>query len=76
MSETQETYIPTEEEKRRGNWAVVCERLDEDGDPDFSSTVHIIPVHGLVHEIALTCWCGPQVQHEDNGEMCIHKASQ
>jgi hypothetical protein len=76
MSEAQETYRPTEEEKRRGKWAVVAQCFDEDEDPDWSSPVHIIPTMGAVHEISKSCWCSPKTEHADNGETLVHQVSQ
>lgn len=76
--ETQpEVYVPSESEKARGKLAVVFERLDEGGMPDFDSTAHIIPTYGANHQISEACWCQPTKQARRNGDDAIvHTASQ
>lgn len=70
-----EIYVPTDAEKAEGRWSVVLERVDEDGDPDWASPVHIIPTFGKHHDISMECWCKP-TQKPDDKEMWIHTASQ
>ena len=65
-----EMYIPSENEKAAGSWAVVCEKLLEDGTPDLASTKHIIPIAGRHHEIGISCWCGPTLETRDVADVC------
>lgn len=56
-----EYYQPSFEEKAQGSWAVVCERLNEDGEPDLSSTRHVIPTFdSMNHRVSALCICGPK----------------
>ena len=72
-----ETYVPTAEELKQGNWALVFEKLDEDGSPDFSAPGHTIPirdkVHHLIHE---TCWCSPRREDLNGSILFNHHISQ
>jgi hypothetical protein len=70
---TCERYVPTAEEKSRGKWAVVFEKLLSDGTADFESTAHVIPIFGTEHYITDLCWCGVDV---DELGTVHHKASQ
>jgi hypothetical protein len=74
MIATAEIYHPSEWAKTQGRWAVVHEKF-VDGEPDWSSTVHIIPTFGQHHEISTQCWCGPYLSGEDK-DVVNHKASQ
>jgi hypothetical protein len=63
-----EVYVPTAEELKQGNWALIAEKLDEDGEIDFSMPAHTIPIRDLIHHlIHKTCWCSPWVEHCENG---------
>ena len=67
-----EKYVPTESELKRGKWACVCEKLDEDGDPDWNSPMHIIPMFGNHHYLTERCWCCPR---KDNNGFFLHEAN-
>ena len=59
-----ETYRTTAEERAKGKWAVVAEKLDEDGLPDAAFPIHIIPTYGIHHLIHKDCWCVPKPDPE------------
>lgn len=41
--------------------------------------IHCVPTHGLEHDIAIYCWCQPELNYKDEytfKEVWSHKASQ
>lgn len=69
-----DVYHPTDSEKDQGNWAVVFEQLDCNGEPDPTSNAHIIPTFDPIHHrISASCWCGAKL-NEDG--MIVHGVSQ
>jgi hypothetical protein len=73
-----EVYVPTAEELKAGKWALIFERLDEDGQPDLSMPGHTIPIRDPIHHlISGTCWCSPTKENCENGlELWNHRISQ
>ena len=73
-----ETYIPTEEDRSRGNWAVVFEDFDEvEQEPDTDSNCHMVPIKGIYHQLTKNCWCSPTSEPMNNGHtMYKHRISQ
>ena len=57
-------YVPPEEDIARGTWAVLSEIVDENGEPDLSSPLHVVPIYGKYHEVDGKCWCGPMQSME------------
>ena len=71
-----ETYMPSGAEKLKGAWAAVCELLDEQGEPDLSSTMHIIPLRDIkFHQISKECWCSPKIDRV-RPDMWLHNMAQ
>ncbi len=78
LTRDQEMYEPTESEREQGMWAVVADKVDEDGDPEPGSRYHIIPTHGVNHQISEMCWCEPTRHEHSNGQpySVVHSISQ
>ena len=70
-------YMPSENEKRAGGWAVIHEKWDKELGPDYDSTVHVIPTFGRPHVIGQDCWCAPKTELKKDGSVFfVHEASQ
>lgn len=69
-----ETYVPSERDQAAGKWVVIPEFLEEDGNPDLTTTLHILPTFGRHHQIHASCWCCPEVKQPDDGPtyLCHH----
>lgn len=76
LPRTEEVFEPTDEDRKKGMWAVVFEQLDENGDPDFNSTAHIIPTHGMFHQLSAQCACEPDKKVRNGQVQVIHVISQ
>ena len=76
LPRTEEVFEPTEEDRKKGMWAVVFEDLDEDGEPDFESNAHIMPTHGMLHQLSRQCSCEPEVRKRGAQTQIIHAISQ
>ena len=67
-------FVPTEADLRRGKYAVVFQRVREDGEWDIFSTAHILPLFGRNHVIDRSCWCEPQSHQSDDGtDFFVHR---
>ena len=77
LPRTEEVFTPTDEDRKRGNWAVVFDYLDEDGEPFANSVAHIIPIHGMLHQLSEMCACDPEVVPEPGNITTVrHRISQ
>lgn len=46
--------------------------MEQDEDDEFDGLFHMVPTGDVrVHECSLECWCGPEVDDEDD-EIVIH----
>lgn len=78
LPRSEEMYEPTKSERAKGNWAVVAEKFDENGEPDLTSQCHVIPTHGMIHQISEQCPCEPYRHKHRNGgpDSIVHRISQ
>ncbi len=58
-------YVPTDEDRSLGKYAIVSEKRTAQGEWDTSSTGHIVPLFGTNHLIDKSCWCGPTQEKDD-----------
>lgn len=70
-------FVPTKADKKKGKWAVIFEEYDQDGDPDYTRKMHVIPTKGINHQITEDCWCEPCFQKTKRGSLAVvHNISQ
>jgi hypothetical protein len=71
------TFHPTAAMRAQGRFCVRFEAYDEEGDPDWDSPAHIIPLFGRDHLVAEFCWCQPRKEFRDDGSHYFsHRSSQ